>query len=85
MLKYYFKFVKFRSYRELVIERCEEMLNELLQSNAEARAATKALLRAPTIDRFRAERERSIEEFVKVCSGERVQMGLALYIQSIKG
>jgi 3,2-trans-enoyl-CoA isomerase len=70
--------------KEETMDKCRNMLGELLQSVPEARAMTKMLMRRQTIERFEKLRKEDLDNFVRMVQSDMVQNALGIYIQSLK-
>lgn len=70
--------------REDTLTQCREVLLRLTRdTHPEARAATKAAMRAPTVARFKAEQESAARQFAKLVVEPRVQDMVKLYVEAI--
>ena len=56
----------------------------MLQTQPEARAMTKMLMRQPTIDKFLRSRDADLETTVTLLTREKTQKALGAYLASLK-
>eukprot|EP00123_Amoebidium_parasiticum_P001501 comp12607_c0_seq1/m.7643 comp12607_c0_seq1/g.7643 ORF comp12607_c0_seq1/g.7643 comp12607_c0_seq1/m.7643 type:complete len:288 (-) comp12607_c0_seq1:549-1412(-) len=67
-----------------VMHRAVDTAKQWAKIDANARSITKRLLRQPTLDRLRANREKDLNTFVAAVTDEKVQKGLGRYLESLK-